>query len=241
MIAVAVKNTSWYFCRLIEHITGVTVSIHALPERPYPLQWPEGWGRTPVHQRTNPPYRAPLEDTRFLILEELRLLITGRSSGQIRCTLSSDMITRRDGTFYTNPEEPRDPGAAVWWVDARGDLCAIACDAWNTVQGNLRAIALNIKHMRAVERTKATQIFARMTQNFKVHALAAMNPVPTRPKCADILGLEAWPVPREVIESAYRQRARKLAKTDHPDVPGSDPTKLVELSGAYVECCQLAG
>jgi hypothetical protein len=149
--------------------------------------------------------------------------------------LSSDMITRRDGSFYTNPEEPLDPGAAVWWIDSSGETCAIACDAWDTVQGNFRAIALNIRHMRGVQRTKATQIFGRMQQSFRIHTLAADNPISTRPKCAEVLGLERWPVPRDELDTVFR----RLAKVRHPDRPGADPEHFSQLSSAYAECAAL--
>lgn len=134
----------------------------------------------------------------------------------------------------------------MWWLDSSGDVCAIACDAWNTVQGNFRAIALNIHHMRAVQRTKATQIFARMTQSFKVHALASANPIPTRPKCAEVLGLERWPVSKDELDTAFRRLARSVAKKHHPDNPDhEDPEVLSRISGAYAECIgqlgQLAG
>lgn len=172
-----------------------------------------------------------------MILEELRLLVSGRSTGRISCQLSSNMITKRDGSFFANPDEPVDPGAAVWWLDHAGELCVIACDAWNTVQGNFRAIALNIRHMRAVQRTKATQIFGRMQQSFRIHTLAAENPVHEKPPCAQVLGLERWPVARDELNRVFRQ----LAKARHPD-RGADEAEFKQISDAYAECLQqLAG
>lgn len=186
-----------------------------------------------MNERAHAPYRAELNQTRDDIIAELRMLITGRSAGNIRCMLSSNMVTRRDGSFYSNPDEPKDSGAAVWWIDNTGATCAIACDAWTTVQGNFRAIALNIRHMRAVQRTRASQIFGRMSQSFRVHTLVANNPI-SRPDCADRLGLPQWPVSRDALDAHFR----KLAKTTHPDC-GVDDQEFKEISRAHAECARL--
>lgn len=168
-----------------------------------------------------------------MIVDELRMLVTGRSNGQIRCVLSSDIPCKRDGAPYADFDEPSDPGAAVWWVDGSGDLCAIACDAWNRVSANFRAIALNIHHMRAVQRTKATQILAKMTQSFKVPLLASVNPESECPPCARVLGFDRWPV----TQSELSRRLRELVKTS----PNADEESLKNVTNAYHQCLQLVG
>jgi hypothetical protein len=215
---------------------GFNVSIRsALPERPYPLQWPEGWRRTSIAERRPAPYRAPIVDTRDLIIQELSVMVTGRTLGVVRCQLSSDMRTKQDGTFYANPDEPTDPGAAVWWIDHAGELCVIACDAWNTLQGNLRAIALNIRHLRAVQRTRASQIFGKMAQSFRMHALMSENPAPRKPPCIEVLGLERWPVSRDELNVHFRGLTKMRG---HPD-QGGDENRFRELSEAYAEATRL--
>lgn len=162
------------------------------------------------------------------------MLVHGRATAKLKCQLSSDMLRKRDGEFPIDPVEPKDPGAALWWIDQAGDLCVIACDAWDTVQGNFRAIALNIRAIRALHRTKATQISGRVQQSFRVPMLAASNPIPPKPPCAEVLGLAHWPVEKDELDRTFR----RLAKAKHPD-PGGEEVAFKRLSSAYAECVGL--
>ncbi len=198
----------------------------ALPERPNPLVWPADWRRTPSIERSRAPYRASFVDTRNLIIDELKLMVTGRVSGYVPMVLSSDIPVKRDGTPYADYDEPADPGAAVWWVDRNQETRAIACDRWNTVAGNFRAIALSIQHLRGLERTGASQIFERSMQNFRVPKLPG-GLANTRPWWCETLGLDHWPASHHEIQDAYRT----LVKTTHPD-RGGDQQRFVQINEA---------
>lgn len=179
----------------------------ALPERPFPLQWPEDWTRTPETQRRDARYRVGLSDTRELILEELQKMGVKRTARGPSVVLSSEIPCRGDGLPYANYMQPKDPGVAVWWIDKDGETRVIACDAWRVVPDNFRAVALTIKALRDIERTKASQILERTMQSFKVYAL------PSKPWFVDTLELPAWPATIEDVNESYKLKAVALQRT----------------------------
>ena len=130
----------------------------------YPLAWPETWARTPHHKRK----RSPFGDFSFArnrdeVLDELRRM---RAS---RVLLSSNLPLRQDGLPYANGgnrnEARQDPGVAVHFT-WRGKPYVIACDYYQRVEDNTRALSKSIEAMRAIERHGATQILERAVAGF---------------------------------------------------------------------------
>ena len=103
----------------------------------YPLQWPEGWPRTkiPGESRYKVGYTQAVEE----LFRELRLLKASK------IVLSSNVPLRQDGLPYADYARRRidDPGVAVYFVRG-GDQQMIACDSWDRVSDNIRAVGLTV-------------------------------------------------------------------------------------------------
>jgi hypothetical protein len=121
--------------------------------------------------------------------------------GALQVVLSSELPCRIDGIPYANYLEPKDPGVAIWWIDTKDETRVIACDAWDKVTANFRAVALTIKALRDIERTKASQILERTMQSFKVYQL------PSKPWFVDTLELPTWPASIEDVNESYKLKA----------------------------------
>lgn len=130
----------------------------------YPLAWPEGWPRTDwrkrqatrfhssqqqYNQQGQPTYRQTrdltLAGARRRLMDELDRL------GARYVTLSTNVEVTRDGTPYSGRKAPPDPGVAVYFQMGERPM-VLACDKWDTVAGNVAAIAGHIDAMRRQER-----------------------------------------------------------------------------------------
>lgn len=102
----------------------------------FPLQWPEGWSRTPRDEQQRAPYRVTQEKAQRDMLWSLSHL---QARGSV-LVISSNIPVTRNGTPYTNHRHPEDPGVAVYWTNKAGEDCVMACDRWAMVYENIRAI-----------------------------------------------------------------------------------------------------
>ena len=105
----------------------------------YPLQWPEGWKRTPGTQQKPGPFPVTFETARVSLYGELRKL--GASS----VVISSWLELRMDGQPRADGARRllEDPGVALYFA-LRGRQMVMARDAYNTVMDNLRSIGLAV-------------------------------------------------------------------------------------------------
>ena len=173
----------------------------------YPLQWPEGWARTPWEKRTDGRrFNTTFTKARDDLFHELKLL------GAKSPVVSSWLPVRRDGMPYADQARRRidDPGVAVYF-QLRGRQMVMARDAFWTVHDNLRSICLGVAHLRGLERHGGGQMMERAFAGFA--ALAAPD---TRDPFA-ILGLR----PDAASVAGINYQFRNLAKKHHPDNGGS--------------------
>jgi hypothetical protein len=196
----------------------------------YPLLWPVGWKRTEPHRRRTSVYKVQFARARDEVLRELGLM-SGTHRPSI--VISSNIPVRRDGLPYADMREPADPGIAVYWDERKAWNAAkqsydieprvIACDTWKTTRENIRAIGLAIGALRMLERTGASEILDRAFTGF-----AALPPASTQPREWWItLGFDAPPASMDVVEAAYRERAKRA----HPDAGGTHEA-MVALNAA---------
>lgn len=166
----------------------------------YPLQWPAGWPRTakPVRSR----FDVTLAQARDELLDEI-----GRLGGA-HVVISSNLPTRRDGLPYADRRAPADTGVAVYFV-LEGRQRVFACDRWDDVGDNIRAIQRTLEALRGIDRWGASEMMAR--------AFEAFVALPPAPSCWTDLGLERATATREMVAAAFR----RLAKDAHPDHGGS--------------------
>ena len=167
----------------------------------YPLTWPQGWPRSKSPRRSQ--FSGTFAKMRDELMREIKLL------GGTYAVLSTNVALRRDGLPYANLAEPSDRGVAVYFL-RNGKQMVFACDKWDRVKDNVRAIQKTIEAIRGVERWGASEMMERAFQAFEA------LPAPKSGHWADVLGVSRSAT-RDDVEAAYR----KKAKTAHPDTGGS--------------------
>jgi hypothetical protein len=120
--------------------------------RPLPAVWPGGV-RTPPGERRIGPFRATWNATMELLEQELRLL-DAKEPVVIEAGYEPFEI-RQDGRPRANAR-PRDPAVIISFTGRAGAL-RIGCDVYVMDRANLRAIALTLESLRAVDRYGATR------------------------------------------------------------------------------------
>lgn len=189
-------------------------------EDAWPLFWPAGQPRTEPPKRRRANFKGTIASARDEALGELRRL------GARYVVLSSNLPVRRDGLFYADNSapEPKDPGVAAYF-DLGDVQHVIACDHWDRVRDNVKAIAKTIEALRGIERWGSTEIMRRAFSAFK--ALPAGDEL--RRPWWEVLGV----APGARLDSA-RAAFRRLAHEHHPDVGGSHE-RMAELTAAFAE------
>lgn len=180
----------------------------------FPLSWPANWPR--ARYRTNSRFQnTTFAVERDLLMREVRLL------GGQKVILSTNIPLRNDGLPYANRTKIQDPGVAVYFTYKQKSM-VFACDRWDRIEDNMRAVLKTIEAIRGIERWGASDMMERAFTGFM--ALAA-------PKTAwwEILGIPQGSGP-EAIKNAYRA----LSMIHHPD-RGGDPAMMAKINEAYRE------
>lgn len=165
----------------------------------YPLYWPEHRPRTKRREPSR--FNVTMGRARDGIVDQVRLM------GGENMVISSNVAVRNDGLPYAQQKRIDDPGVAVYF-ERKGLSVCFACDRWDTVADNMRAIEKTIEALRGIARWGTGDMMEAAFRGFE--ALPA-------PSWRDDLGL----VPGSTLadaEAAYRSRARSA----HPDAGGSD-------------------
>ncbi|GLQ36704.1 hypothetical protein GCM10007908_03240 [Rhizobium albus] len=191
----------------------------------WPLSWPAGW------PRTQQPARSRF-DVSFVMARDGLFEEIARMGGRYP-VLSTNIELRRDGLPYASQKTPNDPGVAVYF-ERKGKQMVFACDRWDLVKDNIRAIQKTIEAMRGIERWGASDMLERAFSAFE--ALPAPGAEPKR-TWREVLGiLPDVPASRALIEAFYRDRAR----TAHPDAGGSAEA-FHELQQARLDALKAIG
>ena len=169
----------------------------------YPLSWPAGWARTKIPFRT--PYKLPLERALSDLTTELRLF-------HAKDFVVSSNVEPRLAGLPRGAGAVRDAGVAIYWEDHEGRPRVMACDHWDSVRGNVRAITMTINALRQIERSGATQLLERAFTGF-----AALPAEASPSSWQTVLGLDVRAPTRTEVEVAYRRCALRA----HPDQGGS--------------------
>lgn len=192
----------------------------------FPLQWPQGWPRTPDNQR-QPSRFAPhglTDEARYVEWELERL-------GATHFVVSTNVELRRDGLPYSSRRQPEDPGVAVYFLLDGRQQC-IPCDRWRKVEENTRAIWKSIEALRGLERWGAKSFVDAAFRGFE--ALPPPGSVVNGGPPANRAWWEVLEVApdasQEIADAAYRTKARKA----HPDAGGSAEA-MAELNQAIKE------
>lgn len=205
----------------------------------YPLAWPDGWPRTPAHQRTRARFHArqrvysshgsgwlqarelTVGAARLRLIEELERLRA------VNVVLSSNVELRLDGQIRSARGEPADPGVAVYFQRS-GKPYVLACDRWDRVADNIAAVAKHIEAMRGMERWAVGELDRIFAGFASLPPPAEGNRAPWR----SVLGVE----PSASLAEAER-RYHNMARTAHPDNGGSHEMMAL-LNAAIAEARQ---
>ena len=173
-----------------------------MTDRRFPLNWPTGWPRTAQHKRRPGPFKVPPGQARDELIDELSRL------GARDIIISTDQPLNRDGTPSMARRIISDPGVAVYF-NRKDREVVLACDQYDELHDNMRAIGKTAEAMRGIERWGASELLDRAFTGFEA--------LPAPEQWWQVLGTSQQADLRE-IERAYREQA----KTAHPDRGGTD-------------------
>jgi hypothetical protein len=180
------------------------------PKSGFPLAWPIGRPRASSRDRSQ--FKTTLGRAIADVSGEVRRL------GGSALVISSNLELRRDGLPYADSRVPTDPAVAVYFTLKKKPMC-FACDRWNRVEENMRAIALTIGALRGIERWGSGSMLEQAFSGF------AALPAPEQPW--QVLGVKHDANPGD-IERAYRGLAARF----HPDKPDGDAEKMARINRA---------
>lgn len=194
-------------------------------ETKYPLAWPDGWPRTPAYKRTRSRYQRAFARDRDALLRRLARM------GATTPVLSTNVALRLDGLPMASQRAPTDPGVAVYF-DRRGGPHVIACDAWATVDENLRAVLRTLEALAAIERSGSAQLEDRAYAGF-----ARLPSAVEMPHWSRVLSLEleykewkaGWRRSPQLLEAVDRAH-RDAALDSHPDRPSGSHEAMSRLN-----------
>ena len=188
----------------------------------------ESWPGTPTaqHQRKSATFRATYLQTLDLLEDELQKL-------KAKEILIQAFFTReqlRNDSWPKTNAAPKDSGVIISFDSPKGPL-SFPCDNFTAFDDNLRAIALALQALRAVDRYGVTK------GNEQYKGWAQIAPPGDIPKPGDaavlfeqLSGIAAADIfkSRETMQTAYRVAVKKA----HPDAQGGSNEAFLKLSRA---------
>lgn len=187
------------------------------------VNFPPGWTRA-THRK-----RAAFDADLTIYRAYQDVLNEVRRVGGSDVVIETDLRTRQDGAPIADQRQPLDPGAVVYFT-LHGVKRALACDRWDKVQHNLRAIAYTLEAKRAVTRWGCATAEAEY-KGYEALPPPGGTTSTSRPRRPAHEVLHVAPnAPREIVLAAFRARAKDL----HPDA-GGDQDAFTELVHARDE------
>lgn len=198
----------------------------------YPLSWPTGQIRTPSAARKTARFGVESEGRRRpLTLAAAR----GRLKEELRLIRATDIVVstnipiRKDGLPWARVSEPEDPGVAVYFR-LKGSAHVLATDKWDTVAGNLGAVAAHIDALRGQARWGVGDLQQAFAGYRALPAMDAKKP------WWQVLGFAE--MPQDII--TVRSKWMELARRHHPD-RGGNPNQAAEINAAWNEASEALG
>lgn len=175
-----------------------------------PLSWPPTQPRTQFPTRSQ--FDTSLSHAIFDLYDQLRKM------GATDVQVTSNAKIGRSGTILSEQSKLQDTGVAVYFVRKGQELC-FACDKWDRLQDNIRAIGKSIEALRGLERWGSQQMVDAAFLGFAA--------LPAGSHWWEVL--EVGPrASRDEIQLAFK----RLVKQCHPD-RGGDPEIFHRLKQAY--------
>lgn len=193
-----------------------------MPIEAYPLQWPFGRPRTERWARERANFETTFARARDDITREVALLTnTSIKHGGPQVVISTNTPLRRDGLPLAGQKNPDDPGVAIYFT-YRGKPMSFACDRWDKIEHNMRAIVKTIEALRGIARWGTGDMLAAAFTGFT--ALPAPD---VARDWWDVLECRRDASP-EVVKAQYR----RLASEHHSD-RGGDPARMAAVNQAF--------
>lgn len=190
------------------------------------LDWPDGFERTDAGDRTTYPGGFEVSRTRAFdsIVEEIEKIDGARD---VSVETAAPHTAKNPHRPYSD-QDPEDPGVVAYYTRDGRDF-AVACDRWDNLRDNARAVALYVDAKRAIERYGVATIGS----EFETQAL------PSGDEDAVVAGDGQRQEPHEVLDVApdadpgvVRAAARRLSADVHPDQPGGDEDEFKRIQAA---------
>lgn len=195
----------------------------------YPVNWPVGRPRTTSRKPAlfNSGGKTLLFDQALGRLQRQTEAVTrqGQKWRMKELTLSTNFELRVDGRPRRDRGMPADPAVAFFFeLDGKPHL--LACDRWDSIPGNIAAIAAHLEALRGQERWGVATLH---------EAFAGHVALPAPEQWWQVLGLTAA-APVDLIQRRYRE----LAAHAHPDRGGSNAA-MARLNAARDEGLKARG
>lgn len=188
----------------------------------YPLQWPNGRKRTDRWAVERAKFDVSFARARDNIINEVKLLASGRYGPDPATVISTNIGLRRDGLPLAGQRQPDDVGVAVYFVHKKRQM-SFACDRWDKIEHNMQAIAKTIEALRGIARWGTGDMLEAAFTGFM--ALPAPG---AEQQWHEVLGVSARCSDDELLQ-AYR----RLRSEHHPD-RGGNPILFDRVEKAYL-------
>lgn len=204
-----------------------------------PLHW-VGPTTKPLGRRSRATFKATWQETLFLLDYELRQL---DARDVVVEADFRDQDIRLDGWPRANAPTPKHPGVRLFFTSRHGPLM-YATDRHDWWQHNVRAIALGLQALRAVDRYGITNSGEQYTGWKALPAAAgtATARPTTAAEAADHLaGHAGWEKAPEWTDHAHMTLAYRTAlRRHHPDT-GGDPETFKDVTAAWAVYTRATG
>lgn len=182
----------------------------------YPLDWPHTYARRKETRRSQ--FSQTFASARQQLEYELNELDASN------IIISMNFEVSPSGSLKATTRQPGDTGVAVFFV-VNGEEKVLACDKWDAVEDNLRAIGLTLEKMRAIDRYGVSEILDRMFHGLNLDALPQF--ASNGRDWWDVLGVKKTASKEEIAKAV-----RKMKIDCHPDHNEGDETKWQEFQEA---------
>jgi hypothetical protein len=192
----------------------------------HPLSWPLGWKREGSRHSSRFGRDLSIASAVQSLEDELA------RAGARDVVLSTNLVPRLDGYPKSGQAQPADRGVAVYFTRSKKAL-VLACDRWDRVEANIRAIAKHVEALRGQDRWGV----GTLDQAFTAYQALPPQGGTCAPDWRLALGLPAGARPtQEDLRRAYRAQAKVV----HPDAGGS-PEAFIALQRALELALQEIG
>lgn len=157
-----------------------------------PLRWPDGWPRTASPTRSA--FRVEGRVALAHLLEELARM------GARDVEIFTNRRANQDGSLSMARQRIFDTGVAVYFR-RKGKPTVFACDQYDEIHDNIRAIGKTIEAMRAIERYGASDMLDR--------AFTAFEALPAPEQWWQVLEVSSE-ASEAVVNAAFRTKMQEI-------------------------------